>query len=198
MINFLSDKLVNWLTKRKAIQNSEAALYRYAAYNCLYTFIPVIPILSIAYALNSISGGILFFIAFILLRKYTGGFHFQSPGLCLFVSLLSEFLFILLAKVFPSIFLWSVLFFISSISLCILSPVESAKRELSLADRRRCQKQTTKILVSICLFCYLLYWIGKKDMIPYPASAVLMTAISQYPAIILEKRKNNLDPHSDS
>ena len=99
MINFLSDKLVNWLTKRKAIPNNEVALYRYAAYNCLYTFMPIIPILTIAYALNSFSGGILFFIAFILLRKYTGGFHFQSPSLCLFVSLLSEFLFILLATV---------------------------------------------------------------------------------------------------
>ena len=190
MINFLSDKLVNWLTKRKAIPNNEVALYRYAAYNCLYTFMPIIPILTIAYALNSFSGGILFFIAFILLRKYTGGFHFQSPSLCLFVSLLSEFLFILLATVFPSIFIWSVLFFIFSISLCILSPVTSTKRDLSPADRRRCQNQTKKYLVSISIFCYLLFWVGKKDLIPYPISAVLMTAISQYPAIILEKGKN--------
>lgn len=189
MIKFLSDKLVNWLTKRKAIPDSEASLYRYAAYNCLYTFIPVLPILSIAYALNSIFGGILFFIAFILLRKYTGGFHFQSPGLCLFVSLLSEYSFIFLATVIPSMLLWSILLFISSISLCILSPVKSAKRDLTPADQLRCKRQTKKILVSICVFCYLLYWIKREDMIPYPSSAVFMTAISQYPAIILEKKE---------
>ena len=187
MIKYLSDKLTIWLTKRGAIQADDTNLYRYASYNLIYTFTPIIPILCIAWFLHSFFGGILFFIAFILLRKYTGGFHFQSPGVCLFVSLISEFSFLFLATLDLPLKLWICLWGLSSLSLCFFSPVSNSKRILTPDDQHRCSKYTKIILVIIGLFCYILHGTGNGEMISYPLSATLMTAISQYPAIIQEK-----------
>lgn len=190
MIRSLSNKLANWLLCQSIITEDEIPIYRYAAYNILYTAIPVFIMLIIGFIIGTVIGSLLFILTFILLRKYTGGFHFNSPVLCMIVSIITEFLFMYLAKLISDPYTLIMLITASSCSLLLLSPVPSENRPLDNEEILYCKNKLKQILVFLFFFCYSLYVIGYTALISFPISAMTMTAITQYPAVLKKGKRN--------
>lgn len=189
-MNRISQRIVSWLISNKTILPSEEAVYRYAAYNVLYAAIPVLLVVLIGVFLNVVPGAILFAITFIALRKYTGGFHFQKIYACLVFSTVTEFEFIYLAAECEEVWIMAVLLICGCCSLIVNSPIYSSKRKLSEMDIIRCKMMTKRVLTGVMLVWILLCITGFPWLAAYPTSAVVMTAMFQYPAIIENKRRN--------
>ena len=97
MIARMSSIIVKWLLHAGAISENDRELYEYAAYSFLFSLLPLILIMLLGCASGMLLEGVLMIVPFILVRKFSGGFHLQSPGVC-FVSsllLLSAFLFLI-------------------------------------------------------------------------------------------------------
>ena len=184
MIENLSNKCISWLLSQGVITEDEVTVYRDAAYNVLYAAIPVVMMLIIGIFIGQPLGSILFIATFILLRKYAGGFHFDSLRLCIIVSLVTEFLFLYLATFIYQAIVSFILIFISSLSILKLSPIVHINRPLDSSEIQYCKSKLKKHIVFLVLFCYCLYIIGYPRLISFPASAMIMTALVQYPAML--------------
>ena len=130
---------------------------------------------------------ILFFLTFLPLRKYTGGFHFHSQIPCLITSTLIEGFFLYLSTLPVSGQTLLPLQAVSCLSLLVWSPVISDKRPLTKKEQRRCKRITTALLAFSSGICYLLCVAGHTAVAAYSVYAILMTALLQYPAIIQKR-----------
>lgn len=88
MIRFISRAVAEWLLKHGAISVNEKELYEYSIYSFLFTLTPLFLVLMVSIPLNMAVEGILLITPFIFLRKFAGGFHFQTPLPCIIVSTL--------------------------------------------------------------------------------------------------------------
>ena len=96
MIRKASIAISKWLLNTGAISEDDKELYEYAAYSFLFSLLPLCLVIIIGCAVNMVIEGILMVIPFMLIRKFSGGFHLNSSAVC-FVSstaLLSLFIFI--------------------------------------------------------------------------------------------------------
>ena len=185
MTSKLSKLLTSWLIHQGAISKNEEELYQYASYLIISTMTPTITVLLLGTMIHiSPIKCLCFSSSFIILRKYTGGFHFHSQTLCFITSSMVELLFLYLADSSISPLLTNSFFLFSCLSLLIFSPVVSSARILDSSEKHRCRLMTCRILAILSVICYLCYNIGLKRIISYPEYAVIMTAILQYPAIL--------------
>ena len=188
MISFLSNRIALWLRRHKAISEAEIPLYNYAAFLILYTLMPILPILCISILFHiPVLYSILFFLTFLPLRKYTGGFHFHSQIPCLITSTLIEGFFLYLSTLPVSGQTLLPLQAVSCLSLLVWSPVISNKRPLTKKEQRRCKRIAAALLAFFSGICYLLCAVGHTAVAAYTVYAILMTALLQYPAIIQKR-----------
>ncbi len=198
MISAFSQGITRWLLRKNVIQESEIELYEFAAYSVVLTLIPIFLSIIIGIFLGVAAKGLLLIFPFILLRKYSGGYHLHSPLLCMFSSIALITLFLLGIK-YISLYYNAVLgiifccvVFLSVISLCILSPIDSEERKLSVKET----KVFKRIAISLVLFTSLVYIILLGiNQFSYAISigcGIVLTALLQLPCIprFLKKRNN--------
>lgn len=89
MIARMSSIIVKWLLHAGAISENDRELYEYAAYSFLFSLLPLILIMLLGCASGMLLEGVLMIVPFILVRKFSGGFHLQSPGVLCFFSIAS-------------------------------------------------------------------------------------------------------------
>ena len=183
MINYLASKTTSWLINRGVISNDDRDLYQYASYLLIFTMIPSLTSISMGLLSGvSVIDCILFSASFSILRKYAGGFHFQSKIPCIISSISIEWLFILVVKKCINTIPITLIFEICSLTLIILSPVISSQRNLSSTESRYCRKKVAVALVISHIFCYCMIAVRLENHAFYVESAIIMTAILQYPA----------------
>lgn len=85
MIRKASIAISKWLLNTGAISEDDKELYEYAAYSFLFSLLPLCLVIIIGCAVNMVIEGILMVIPFMLIRKFSGGFHLNSSAVC-FVS----------------------------------------------------------------------------------------------------------------
>lgn len=106
---------------------------------------------------------IIFYIAFNLLRKYSGGFHASTELRCFIISTLSIFcsvIFICKLEFIVSDIVFTMLLFITSAIIVILSPLDTNEKPLSKDERKKYRKYSLIvlcILLIVCIvgFCYV-------------------------------------------
>lgn len=85
-LNNMSDKIADWLILQKAITTDERELYAYAVH-CLFSLLyPIVFASVIGAFLGMITEAIAMIMPFILIRKFSGGYHADSFKKCLVLS----------------------------------------------------------------------------------------------------------------
>ncbi len=192
MIRKVAHILSKWLLKTGAISEVDLELYEYGIYSFLFTLIPLFAVIVLSFPLHITFEGILFIIPFILLRKFTGGFHFSSAWLCTLVSIVVLSAFLLGIKVLipssQSIPAY-VAVYLSLIPIVTLSPIDSVNRRLTHKEKAIFRK------IAICLgiifeALFTLFMLLGVPHIAIPIGAgVVLTALLQLPCL-WELRKN--------
>ena len=95
-MNICTDKVTDWMIRCKVINESEKELYQYALYSAILQIIPLLLAGGIGFCFGSMRCGIIMILPFIILRKYSGGFHAKRLRFCLVESSLLLFLCIFL------------------------------------------------------------------------------------------------------
>lgn len=86
MINRLSERVVSWLRREGCVEASEVPLFRYAAYSFIWGLLPFIIVTVWGIIFNALLESTLLILPFMLIRKFSGGYHLSNPGICFATS----------------------------------------------------------------------------------------------------------------
>lgn len=155
--------IADWLIRHEAVAEEDRELYSYAVYSFILSLVPMLLGIGIGLLLNCVKQCIIFMIPFMMLRKYSGGYHAKNLQSCLVCSCL---LLLLCAKL--SLIMkcgWELLLLNVSSSLCLMiaSPIDHENKKLSPEEKKLYKKKVCMlvllfeilVLFSFLLDCYL-------------------------------------------
>ena len=83
--------VISWLIQQQAITEEDREIYTYAVDNMVFLLIPLAMVLVIGGIIHTIRQGIVMIIPFMLLRKFSGGYHAKTLFRCMIISCLLLF-----------------------------------------------------------------------------------------------------------
>ena len=183
---------MKWLLKTGAISQQDAEVYEYGIYSFLFSCVPFALVLVLSIPLNMAWEGILLIVPFFFLRKFTGGFHFQSALPCLVTSTL-----LLLASLAgikallpkPPLLAVYLAVYLSLIPIFLLSPIDSINRKLSLKEQRVFRRTAIGLgCFFAALFTLLMGFELYRIAVPI-GGGIVLTALLQLPCLPGEIRR---------
>ena len=70
--------VISWLIQQQAIAEEDREIYTYAVDNMVFLLAPLVMVLVIGSLMHNIRQGIVMIIPFMLLRKFSGGYHAKT------------------------------------------------------------------------------------------------------------------------
>lgn len=177
---------MKWLLRTGAISQEDKDLYEYAAYSLLFSLVPLVIVIGFSILMGMLPQGITFVVPFLLLRKFSGGYHLESPGICFCVSVIVVLAFLLAIQYITRVnaYLYCIpTVILAALQLMVFSPIDSEARKLSEKEARVFKKIARAMTVaSICVFaiaaCVEQYWISIGV-----GAGVFLAACLQWPCI---------------
>lgn len=181
--------LSSWLVQQNAIEADDRELYEYAIYSFLISITPLAIFLIASGVIGMLPEGLLIIIPFMVIRKFSGGYHAKHAHTCLFISV--SLLGICLYVVAHVIFNWffHILMVISGVSVIISSPIDSENKKLE-EDEINQYRRITCLLVIITMILYsVLVIFNQSHYAVCLMASLVLTAILQLPCIVKKKKK---------
>lgn len=179
--------LSSWLVQQDAIKPDDRELYEYAIYSFLISIIPLAIFLIASGIIGMLTEGLLIIFPFMIIRKFSGGYHAKHAHTCLFISvgLLGICLYVVTHVIYNWIF--HILMLISGVSIIINSPIDSENKKLE-EDEINQYRRTTCLLVIITMILYSVLVILKQSHYAIClAVSFVLTAVLQLPCIVKKK-----------
>lgn len=161
-------KFSQFLIKNGAINVVDKELYEYAIRIISQACISIIASILIGVVFIMVKECVAFLIAFLILRKFSGGIHARNFFCCLISSIVLIIVSLLLIRFFImrslSIF-FLILMVISIIVIVKLSPIENENKKLSTRETRIFK--ITSIIIAFCLLGISVYLLWIENNIAY-------------------------------
>lgn len=160
-MKLMADMAASKLQAKGIIRKEEVAIYHYGVDALFTSLLELMSILLLASIVGNLVETILFFLAFIPLRIYAGGYHASTRSRCYLLSLAVYGLFSLaltfvpVACYLPLILGASVL---TAVTVLRYAPIVHENRKVSLENRERCRKVSIglcaiEIIILVTLQC---------------------------------------------
>ena len=191
MIKRTANVLAKWLLRAGAISASDVELYEYGIYSFLFTLCPLGLVLIISIFLNMVAEGLLLIIPVILVRKFCGGFHFQSPVLCGIVStaVLTAFLLGIRLVLGTACYgWWALVLLLAAAQIIIFSPIDSEGRRLTQKEKEVFKKIAIVLSIIIVIICAALAAFHQMWAAVSVGSGLILSAALQFPCLFMKKR----------
>lgn len=137
MLLGVSRHIVNWLILKKTVEEEDRELYEYAAYNLIFTSIPLGAFLVMCGILGYFVKGLLIQTALLAVRRYSGGFHAKTPFKCLCISSAVLAICFVCSNIVHNGLFVGIVTTISATGVFILSPIDSENRRLDDEEKKR-------------------------------------------------------------
>ena len=192
MMHGVAYAVEKWLVKTESISSEDFALYSYSMYSVMFVSIPIFLSIVVGILMNMLLESLLFIAPFVLIRKFSGGFHLKSPTVCFFVStgIIAVFLlgikFVLMHEVY---LVPLVCMFILGILLFIKSPIDTEERKLSKRETVVFGKIARITVVTFWTVVLTLIWFQKYSVAIPISFGIILSGALQMPCCF-KKRKH--------
>lgn len=112
-------KISQWLADENVIEQKDKGLYEYALKSVLITICPIVAALLIGSLMGMIKEAVLLIIPFMIIRRFSGGYHTKNIWTCLILSFITA---------------------AASIELMVLGPVDSVNYRLTYDEKQYFKK----------------------------------------------------------
>lgn len=159
MQHHLSQSIADFLLCQKIINKKEKEIYIYGIQLFLSSIVNLLICITISLLLDELANGILFFVLFSSLRRFTGGFHCKTFIMCNIVfSMIVTF--VLLVNRFVGNIFGELVFFIATVFFCLMciwlfSPVYNKNKKLTNIEIKKF-KIISIVVYMIHIFFYFL------------------------------------------
>lgn len=145
-----AQKLTHFLIAQHAIDEEDAAIYCYDLEMLLLSTIEIGSILILAGVFGNFLETVLFFLAFIPLRLFAGGYHATTRWRCYLLSLVIYGVFSVCLKIVPTNVTTTAAISIAIVSIIIIflfQPVVHQNRDVALQDFKKAKKVSCVIVI---------------------------------------------------
>lgn len=184
MIEKCAEAITGWLINSGAIENEERGLYVYATYSFLISISPLFLTILCGIFMGQVIHSIVFIIPFMVIRKFSGGYHAKKSWVCMLCSCLLLILCIYLISCIKWSMGFAVVTFVSAGSLMIFSPIDSENRRLDLKEKQSYKKMVFWLVGIAILTITLLYLFNLPMYAICISMGLILTAGLQVPCII--------------
>ena len=162
---------------------NDMELYEYAVYNLLLTIYPVVFAAIIGSLMGALKESIAIIFPFILIRKFSGGFHAKSTKVCMFISCLLLSLCIKLSEYLNCGIELAGVTILAILCLALFSPIDSENRRLDLKEKTSNKYVTVAILIFLSVICVMLYSIQQEIYVVCISISIILASGMQLPCI---------------
>ncbi len=190
--NYISKKLTSAMQESNIISENEATIYIYCLDYFLEIFFYVTSTTLISLLLHRFPIYIIFLGVIFPLRAFAGGIHASNSKKCTIYSYLLFFIIIILSPYITRYLTWQwvVLFYMSTILIAVLAPVDTAKRRL---DNKKRHTMKRKCYIVICILWVTFHYIflfSTKIYYGTISLCAIIVAISVFAGYIQNKKGN--------
>lgn len=188
MIKRIASVTAKWLLHAGAISASDVELYEYGIYSFLFSMCPLGLVLIISFFLGMVKEGVLLIIPFILIRKFCGGFHFQSSALCGIVSTAVLTVFVIGVRavtIWNGYLWWGLAMLLSVIQITAFSPIDSEGRRLTPKEKQVFRKIAVVLAIVTSLLAAVLLAFRQQWAAVSLGMGVILTAALQFPCVVI-------------
>lgn len=184
MISDYAERTVNWLIQQRVVKKEDKELYEYAIYNIVLTAYPIGITIIMGILMGVLKESMVTVLTFMLIRKFSGGFHARKPEICMIVSALLIFLCIkcIIFLNFSTGLLGVTL--LAAVALLWFSPVDSENRRLEEGERLSNKRRTTVIILLLGVIAMLLYFSNQQQYVVCISVAIIWAFGMQLPCIL--------------
>lgn len=182
--------MANWLVKTDAISAEDFDLYSYAMYSVMFVSIPIFLSIVVGILMNMLLESILFIAPFVIIRKYSGGFHLKSPTVCLFVStgIIAAFLVGIRFSLNHKAYLAPLIsMFLLGVLLFIKSPIDTEERKLSEQETVVFGKIARIMVIAFWVVVLTLVWFHKYSVAIPISFGIILSGALQVPCCFTKK-----------
>lgn len=153
-------------------------------------FIDSLVIMVCSFFLGNLWAGLLFNIAYSLLRVYAGGYHASTQKKCFILSYISIFLCLLYIFFCPiSYLIMHFVCLVLCISIAVFSPVEHENKPLYQAEKIAYRKRSHFFLtVDTCIYLYFV-WNHSILFAKTVSASLFLVAFGQWVALLQKSKK---------
>ncbi len=194
MISALSKKITNTLIDKNSICKEDRELYEYGFFMLLSNlyFTVITCLLGIVFGVFFES--LVFFVSFMLIRKYAGGYHAKTETRCQIFSTASIFLSVIFIRYIDfekiSLFLF-ILTVIASILIFAFSPLDTPEKPLDIKEKSYFKKISYIILTVLDIFFVVAYFLNWNEISVSVATAILFESVLITLGKISRIKRNN-------
>lgn len=196
MIHRFADAVANWLVRSGAVSEQDKDLYSYAVFNVVFSSVPLWIAMSAGLLMDMLSKSILFILPFVMIRKFSGGFHLKSQNKCFIISTLIILAFLKAIDIVleeEAYIITLALAILSAILIFVGSPVDSAERRLNEREKLVFSR-IAKILVTAFISLILILFYIERHSIAVPISyGIVLPAVLQLPCLVMRNSSNATD-----
>ena len=187
MIEKCADYIVTWLQKSEIIKETDRELYWYAVYSLFLSLLPILLATGFGLLMGCMKESLSIIIPFMIIRKFSGGYHTKKMQSCFLISSILIWLCISLSLWVKFNWQFVIVIAIASVSLSILSPIENINRSLNQKEKRQYKKTTIILLVIFLSVIGSCLFTGLENYAIGISIGITLTATLQYPCIIQNK-----------
>lgn len=183
MIERCADAVTDWLISHYAVEEQDRELYVYAVYSFFMTISPLLLSLIFGIMMGMVMQSIILIIPFMVIRKYSGGFHAKNAWSCLICSCLLLILCISMTSYIKCGLGLTIVTVMALGSLMVLSPVDSENRRLELHEKKRYKYMTIVLVFAFELLSAALYLFHLYTYVVCISIGIILAAGLQIPCI---------------
>ena len=181
MIKLISSKVARILCKdEKHTDNYE--LYEYAIYIILSSAFHMATVIVLGLVFNLLTESLVFYLSFIVIRKFAGGYHAKTPVRCYLFSFASNIIILCLVKWLSSINTLFIFIFIIFELLCVvlillISPLDTENNPLTGQEKKMYRMLTSIITILIIIKSSLCFFKVYRNIGSSMICGVVMSAL---------------------
>lgn len=140
-MKYCTCKIVEWLINHDAIKSEDKELYEYALYSLWLLATPLFLAIIIGGCLGGVKEGIIIVIPFMLIRKFSGGYHAKHLWICLIGSTILLSLCILMSFYLECDWKLAGITIIAGIGMGYFSPIDHENKRLNDKEKNYIKRQ---------------------------------------------------------
>lgn len=181
-----ANAIADWLVCCAMIDEEDKELYGYAAYSLILSISPLLLAIVFGICMGRVKESVMITLPFMLIRKFSGGYHTKHAWSCMICSCLLLFLCITLSSYITAGWLFNFFTIGATVSLICFSPIEHENKVLDQEEHIR-YKKITAILAIGCIFVIIFLNVIHLYALSVCLSiGLILTAGLQWPVVLLE------------
>ena len=167
MLENLAKSTARFFVSQNIVKSEYEEIYAYGMEIILSTVFNGLIVLIIAILSDTVLLSLLFFTAFILMRRSAGGYHAKTHIGCMMILIAVHLMFMVLINVIPDSIIPILSYFsiaYSCISVYLFAPVEHPNKPVSSDDRRKLRMKSLVYILSISVVDLLMIFCAHYEV----------------------------------